>query len=411
MNRLFVATSTVLCLVAVLIYPCQVRGDDDGKQRPSLRRDDPLRHDVMYACIQKKNGQMRIVGDAGDCRVSEIAVIWNVIGPQGPQGVPTGATGSQGPIGPVGAQGPQGLKGDKGATGPQGPIGLTGATGATGAMGPAGPEGPQGPKGDTGATGPQGLQGPIGFTGAPGAAGPAGPAGAAGATGAKGDTGATGPQGPIGLTGSTGATGVMGPAGPEGPKGDTGATGPIGLTGAAGPAGATGAQGVKGDTGAQGPKGLDSAGLQVVDATGKLVGNVVWLMQDQYSANPVVSFNYDGTIYLIAVFPTALSAAYSFGSVPIYYDGAECTGNAYISYSMSRGLLPILFMGAPGVTAYAVDPNAIPVGLQINSVYVAELGGCILQDYPGWWENIVHLTPLTTLDFTPPFTVRARGSE
>jgi hypothetical protein len=330
MNRLFVATSTVLCLLAAMTYPRQAQGYDDGKQRPSLRRDDLLQHDVIYACVQKNNGQTRIVGDARYCRGSEIAVFWNVLGPQGPQG----ATGPQGPIGPVGAQGPQGLKGDTGITGPQGPIGLTGATGATGVTGPAGP---------------QGLQGPIGLTGS---TGPAGPAGATGATGAKG---------------------------------------------------------AKGDTGAQGPNGPPGAGLQVFDAAGKLVGNVVWLMQDEYSANPVVSFNYDGTIYLIAVFPTALGAAYSFDSVPIYYDGVGCTGNAYISYRnyRSRGLLPILFIGAPGITAYVLDPNAQPVGLGLNSVYIAESGGCLYPNDPVWADSIVPLTPLTTLDFTPPFTVQA----
>jgi hypothetical protein len=122
---------------------------------------------VIHGCYQKNVGNLRVIGDGGSCRPSEIAISWSQTGPQGPQG----------PQGPIGPQGPQGPKGDTGATGAQGL---------------------QGPKGDTGATGPQGLQGP------------------------KGDTGTTGPQGPIG---------PAGPTGPKGDKGDTGAPGADGVSG------------------------------------------------------------------------------------------------------------------------------------------------------------------------------------
>ncbi len=78
--------------------------------------------DVLYACIGKTAGLMRLVEAGASCRSGETLVSWNV------QGVP----------GPQGAQGPQGV---------QGPAGLNGAPGLDGAPGPAGPAGPRGPAG------------------------------------------------------------------------------------------------------------------------------------------------------------------------------------------------------------------------------------------------------------------------
>ncbi len=140
-NRLLVATLTISCLLVVATYPCKAQGNN-----------------VIYACIQKNNGQTRIVSSASDCRSSEVAVSWNVVGPQGLEG-PAGPVGPAGPKGDDGAMGPQGLpgskgdKGDPGATGPQGPIGLTG---------PEGPQGEPGPQGEQGLKGEQGVVGPPG---------------------------------------------------------------------------------------------------------------------------------------------------------------------------------------------------------------------------------------------------------
>jgi len=130
---------------------------------------------VINACVNRNNGQVRIVSAGEACRVPEIAVTWNAAGPSGATG-PTGATGATGAAGPTGATG---------ATGPAGPTGVTGATGATGATGPAGATGPTGAAGATGATGATGETGPTG------------------ATGATGPAGATGPTGPSGVTGQT----------------------------------------------------------------------------------------------------------------------------------------------------------------------------------------------------------------
>ena len=88
---------------------------------------------VIYACVVR-DGTLRIVSDANQCKRGETLLTWNIMGPQGP-------------------------KGDTGATGATGPAGLTGATGATG------PEGPQGPQGEAGPQGEQGLPGNLALAG------------------------------------------------------------------------------------------------------------------------------------------------------------------------------------------------------------------------------------------------------
>ena len=59
---------------------------------------------VITGCYQKVNGQLRIVNNASQCRPSEIAISWNILGPQGPAG-PQGPEGPQGPSGPAGTDG------------------------------------------------------------------------------------------------------------------------------------------------------------------------------------------------------------------------------------------------------------------------------------------------------------------
>ncbi|HUK95112.1 MAG TPA: lamin tail domain-containing protein [Gaiellaceae bacterium] len=88
---------------------------------------------VIFACVQRPGGRLRVVAGTGSCRRGEQPLAWNIQGPQGKPG-PSGADGSQGPAGPSGAQGA------RGATGAGGPAG------AAGARGPAGPTGPAGPR-------------------------------------------------------------------------------------------------------------------------------------------------------------------------------------------------------------------------------------------------------------------------
>jgi hypothetical protein len=121
---------------------------------------------TITACIKTKGdddgpkGNLRVVGNAGDCKKNEQALTWNQQGPAGP----AGAIGATGPAGPAGAKGATGPKGDTGATGPAGPAG---AKGAAGPKGDIGAQGAQGPKGDPG---PEGPKGEHGADGAPGTA-------------------------------------------------------------------------------------------------------------------------------------------------------------------------------------------------------------------------------------------------
>lgn len=193
---------------------------------------------VIYTCVERHEGRIRVVNPTTRCRADETMVSWTQkgsstaglqgpMGPQGPAGAdgatgPQGPAGPQGPMGLTGPQGPQGMQGSQGPQGPQGVQGLKGDTGATGATGPQGSVGMEGPQGPQGLPGDQGLQGPKGDTGAKGDTGPKGDTGA---QGPKGDTGAQGLQGAkgdTGLQGPAGADGATGPQGPEGPQGPPG---------------------------------------------------------------------------------------------------------------------------------------------------------------------------------------------
>jgi cysteine-rich repeat protein len=116
---------------------------------------------VIYGCYKKQNGQLRIVNNPNDCRPSEVAISWNLVGPKGDKGDP-GPQGPQGEIGPQGPPGPQGEQGPQGTEGPQGPQGTEGLQGPQGEKGPQGPQGQQGAPGATGPAGPAGPEGPPG---------------------------------------------------------------------------------------------------------------------------------------------------------------------------------------------------------------------------------------------------------
>lgn len=60
--------------------------------------------ETLEACVNKVNGDMRLVDAGTVCRHNEKRVTWNLTGPAGPAG-PAGATGPAGPPGPAGAPG------------------------------------------------------------------------------------------------------------------------------------------------------------------------------------------------------------------------------------------------------------------------------------------------------------------
>ncbi len=84
----------------------------------------PVSGGEITACYGR-DGKLRVVSAATECKASEQSVAWNQLGPAGPQGV----------------QGVQGVQGEPG------PLGETGPAGPAGPQGPAGPTGPPGPSG------------------------------------------------------------------------------------------------------------------------------------------------------------------------------------------------------------------------------------------------------------------------
>jgi type VI secretion system secreted protein Hcp len=65
---------------------------------------------TLNACVDR-DGQLRLVAIAGDCKKAETALSWNTVGPAGP----------------AGADGKPGAAGRDGLTGPQGPAGTSGS--------------------------------------------------------------------------------------------------------------------------------------------------------------------------------------------------------------------------------------------------------------------------------------------
>ena len=74
---------------------------------------------IIHGCV--KDGQLRILDAASQCKTRETALDWNITGPQG---VP-GAKGDPGSQGMPGAKGDPGAPGAKGDPGPQGLPGIS----------------------------------------------------------------------------------------------------------------------------------------------------------------------------------------------------------------------------------------------------------------------------------------------
>jgi type VI secretion system secreted protein Hcp len=80
---------------------------------------------TLRACVEREDGQMRLIADGANCKNKERLVTWNVTGPVGPAG-PAGAAGA---AGAAGRDGRDGVQGPQGVAGPQGPAGAAGAAG------------------------------------------------------------------------------------------------------------------------------------------------------------------------------------------------------------------------------------------------------------------------------------------
>jgi hypothetical protein len=72
MRRMTVVTGLILAMLVIMVLPCSGQ--------------------VINACYRSNNGQLRIVSDPTECRSSEVAISWNIMGPAGPAG-PQGPAG------------------------------------------------------------------------------------------------------------------------------------------------------------------------------------------------------------------------------------------------------------------------------------------------------------------------------
>src|SRR5438874_10886065 len=79
-------------------------------------------NNVVRACYNGTNGQLRRVSSPAECKNNEIPINWTIAGVQGPKG-------DKGDRGEQGIQGTQGSKGDKGDQGLQGSQRLQGDNG------------------------------------------------------------------------------------------------------------------------------------------------------------------------------------------------------------------------------------------------------------------------------------------
>src|SRR4051812_46459130 len=91
-------------LPLVLVTGAALAAHPDGRKPSSA---------VIYSCVKKRTGLVRIVAASASCRPGESSVAWNAQGARGADGA-AGAAGPQGPAGPAGAAG---AKGDTGVAG------------------------------------------------------------------------------------------------------------------------------------------------------------------------------------------------------------------------------------------------------------------------------------------------------
>jgi hypothetical protein len=81
---------TVFIIVIVFTFLFSSMSMAKRKTPPSTPAVSPIAiGDAITGCYKKVNGQLRIVSDPSKCNPSEVAISWNIVGPEGPQG-PTG---------------------------------------------------------------------------------------------------------------------------------------------------------------------------------------------------------------------------------------------------------------------------------------------------------------------------------
>src|SRR3954462_3303085 len=116
-------------LPLVLVTGAALAAHPDGRKPSSA---------VIYSCVKKRTGLVRIVAASASCRPGESSVAWNAQGARGADGA-AGAAGPQGPAGPAGRGGPGGGGGAEGRPGGGGSPGRPGTLWAGGSRRPCRP--------------------------------------------------------------------------------------------------------------------------------------------------------------------------------------------------------------------------------------------------------------------------------
>jgi hypothetical protein len=124
------------------------------------------------------------------------------------------------------------------------------------------------------------------------------------------------------------------------------------IQGAKGEPGAQGAQGPKGDQGARGPAGA----LNVVDATGKVLGTMVSTVQP-----PFMSFlTAEGAILTYDPNPAVPNQPFTVWTGPLWYQAGGCSGTAYVVPQWPQPLQSAIVLAAPPVAGsdiYVAQPG------------------------------------------------------
>jgi hypothetical protein len=147
------------------------------------------------------------------------------------------------------------------------------------------------------------------------------------------------------------------------------------------------------------------AHLNAIDANGRIIGPVLTVTSE---AQVMVPMSINGRTFVLGVEKEVFR---SIGAEAIYFDSADCTGNAFSlsSGEGGRSILRQAVVGVPNMTVYEVQEAQQPALLRSVS---------FVSDLPYRCQNLgpfefevpyarlaLPLVDLTTR-FTPPFSVR-----
>src|SRR5215813_1954906 len=141
-----------------------------------------------------------------------------------------------------------------------------------------------------------------------------------------------------------------------------------------------------------------SNALSVYDAHGNKLGDVVGV-QDNI---PWVTFTAGGYVLALRVYAEQLLGGF------VWFSGANCTGNAYISDTPifnGADTFALAAVGEPGGVIYAADAKATVQSVRLQSV-AQHNGTCFSLSSPVT-NNVVPASAVTTLDlqFSRPYSV------